>query len=170
MVKQGGKGELCLAGPQVTNRYWRNQTKSKGAFAEINNFQEMGKVYRTGDICFQNEHGLYIFCGRKDSQIKIDGFRVELGEIEYHVREFTGNSLAAVIARYGETGSVSLHLFIENFNSSWDDLKKLLHRRLPSYMIPKTFQSLEKIPLNRNGKIDRKALEASIINDQKTGP
>ena len=159
LVKDSEKGELCLYGVQVTDQYWNNKEKTAEAFIDITGVNLDGKVYRTGDICFINQNQNFIYCGRLDSQVKVDGFRVELGEIEYYTREFTGNSLTAAIAAYGSNGDVSIRLFIEDSSSSWDELKAYLRTVLPPYMIPKQIRSVEKMPLNINGKIDRKALE-----------
>ena len=86
----GEKGELCIAGNQVTKGYWKNDEKNASSFF----FKEVdGKAFRfyhTGDLCFQDVDGNIMYSGRIDHQAKIQGFRVEMGEIEYCAREFLG--------------------------------------------------------------------------------
>ncbi|MBA3562404.1 MAG: amino acid adenylation domain-containing protein [Gammaproteobacteria bacterium] len=156
-VAQGEMGELCLQGPQVTDHYWRDPEKTAAAFVDIEGVTG-GKAYRTGDICFVNAANKFIYCGRADFQVKIDGHRVELGEIEHHAREFAGRAQAAVIAVPNKEGTSGLHLFIEDYEDVGDALAEYLQRKLPAYMQPRVIQSIDHMPLNLNGKIDRQAL------------
>lgn len=161
-VAQGERGELCLHGAQVTDGYWRDPDKTVQAFVDLEGVALDGRAYRTGDICFVNERGNFVYCGRADSQVKIDGHRVELGEIEHHAREFTGRAQVAAIA-FRSDGVDHLHLFVEGFAGPDAGLSHHLEQKLPPYMQPRRIHALERIPLNANGKIDRKALEASLI-------
>ena len=87
-VGVGEKGELCIAGPQVTPGYWMNDEKNKEAFSEIEANGETLRIYHTGDLCFQDADGDIMYSGRIDNQAKIQGFRVELSEIEFHAHSY----------------------------------------------------------------------------------
>ena len=109
-VAANTKGELCLSGPQVTPGYWKNEIKNKEAF-----FTKDGNVYyKTGDLCYIDENGDIFYSGRVDFQVKIQGFRVELGEIEHHARIFLKNINTVAVARQMENGIWQIYLFIEN--------------------------------------------------------
>jgi D-alanine--poly(phosphoribitol) ligase subunit 1 len=149
----GVNGELVLGGAQLANGYWRSPEKTAQVFLLGENpLRPAG--YRTGDICFRNADGDFIYCGRTDAQVKIDGHRVELGEIEHAVRSATGRATAAVVA-VPEGPSLTLVLFLEPPEVDIEALAKELKTRLPAYMLPRHVRHLDKLPLNLNGKLDR---------------
>ena len=153
-VAPGEKGELCLRGAQLTPGYWNNPEKNREAF-----FEHGGEVhYRTGDLCHEDPGGDLMYCGRLDHQVKIQGFRVELSEIEHHARELTGLKHVAAVSCPDAAGNVTIHLFLEGTGAELPALLAGLQTRLPSYMLPARTVSLEALPLNVNGKIDRPAL------------
>ncbi|MEO8086841.1 MAG: AMP-binding protein [Bacteroidota bacterium] len=152
------KGELCLCGEQITPGYWKNEPKNKEAF-----FNYKGtRYYRSGDLCFCDDEGDYFYSGRVDFQVKINGFRVELSEIDHHAREYLKTHAVVAHAVVNDAGISQIYMFVENFKSSFDDLNSNLKLKLPSYMIPAKYFSIEKFPLNSNGKVDRKALMKMI--------
>lgn len=157
-VRRGERGEICLIGPQLTDGYWRDQEKTRAAFVRIEGRDQV--AYRTGDIGFVNNRGNFVYCGRVDHQVKIDGHRIELTEIEHHVRECTGQSMVAVVPSTSQGGVTSLVLFIEDKGISVDQVKEHLQQKLPMYMQPRKIRLIESMPLNPNGKIDRHALSA----------
>jgi D-alanine--poly(phosphoribitol) ligase subunit 1 len=153
-VAAGEKGELCLRGAQLTRGYWNDPERSREAF-----FEHGGEVhYRTGDLCLEDQDGDVMFCGRIDHQVKVQGFRVELGEIEHHARELTGLQQVAAVACPDAERNVTIHLFLEGTGEEIPAVLAGLEARLPLYMLPTTTVSLEALPLNANGKIDRPAL------------
>jgi amino acid adenylation domain-containing protein len=154
----GERGELTLIGPQVMSGYWQNQEKTAKAFIDVELDEGRSRAYRSGDIAFVNERGNIIYCGRLDSQVKIDGHRVELGEIEHCARDCIGSSKAAVILTEEPGGQATLHLFIAGQNVDIDALQQRLEGDLPAYMRPKHIRVLDDLPVNLNGKIDRPAL------------
>ena len=83
------EGELCLSGEQVTLGYWNNPSKTAEVFGTTKNGK---KFYRTGDLCKIDQAGNFLYLGRIDNQVKIDGHRVELEEIEFHTRVFCGDN------------------------------------------------------------------------------
>ena len=155
-VKAGEQGELCLSGGQLTAGYWNNPEKNKEAFFEYQN-GELRTFYRTGDSAYVNENGDFIFCGRIDYQVKIQGYRVELHEIEHHARQFGKCGNVAAVAYKNQVGNTSIHLFVEK-NPEATTMIDFLKTRIPYYMIPSGITNMEQLPLNTNGKIDRKQL------------
>jgi acyl-coenzyme A synthetase/AMP-(fatty) acid ligase len=153
----GKKGELCLAGRQVTQGYMKDEEKNKAAFFTKKIDGKDYRFYKTGDLAFVDKEGDYMYCGRIDNQVQIQGFRVELGEIESCARSIVKGNVAAV-ARKNFLGTLQIYLFIEEgFNQ-----EKLLHSlksKLPDYMVPSGIIPLHKFPINVSGKVDRKAME-----------
>jgi len=154
-VQLNEQGELFVRGNQVTNGYLNNPSKNKDSFVTIDN-----KIYyKTGDIVFKNNEGNIFYCGRKDSQIQIQGYRVELGEVEFKIKELLPNRNIAVIP-CETTGVLSLVLFIEGENNiDSDKLKITLRNKLPHYMLPKTIKFADRFPLTTSGKTDNKQLK-----------
>ncbi|MEI6122229.1 MAG: AMP-binding protein [Bacteroidota bacterium] len=160
-VTDGILGELCLSGPQLTTGYLKNIQKNKESFFEINSDGKVQIFYRTGDICFKDNDGDFLFSGRLDNQVKIQGFRVELSEIEFHAREYMNGMNAVVHTSINSSGNTLINLFVENFNNV-DDLLVYLKSKLPPYMIPNAIKTIPSFPLNINGKVDRKSLKELI--------
>jgi D-alanine--poly(phosphoribitol) ligase subunit 1 len=148
------EGELCLSGEQVTLGYWNNPSKSAEAFRTKNG----DKFYRTGDLCKIDQAGNFLYLGRIDNQIKIDGHRVELEEIEFHARLFCGDKQVIAAVNTSEAGGHFILLFIESEKDLRQGLRDHLKKHLPDYMMPKEIITVSLFPLNTNGKIDRKAL------------
>lgn len=155
------KGELCIAGAQLTPGYWKNEEKNKEAFFKLNRGGEEKVFYRSGDLALIDDEGDFMFGGRLDYQVKIQGFRVELGEIEHHARTFTGVTNAAAIVDDTEKGQV-LYLLLEDYSKDSAALKEYLSSKMPHYMVPAKIISLPVFPFNDNGKVDRKILKQSI--------
>ena len=152
------KGELCLSGNQLTDGYINNPSKNKEVFFSYTENGIQTRYYRTGDLAFIDKDGDFLYCGRIDFQIKIQGFRVELGEIEQHVRQFTNSSNVVAIAIEKNTGVFQIKLFIENYNNDTNQIIEHLKTKVPQYMIPSEIISIPTFPLNVNGKVDRKEL------------
>ncbi|HTL81685.1 MAG TPA: amino acid adenylation domain-containing protein [Bacteroidia bacterium] len=157
-VKQGASGELLLYGAQVANGYWNNPEKTEQSFVRMDGRE--GKWYRTGDSVIVNANGNIVYINRIDNQVQINGFRVELGEIEFRIREFTNANGAVVIAcEHPFAGTLTLVAFIESKEGSFAELRAHLEATLPSYMVPKHYYALQNMPLNNSGKIDRRKLK-----------
>ncbi|MDF5709057.1 MAG: amino acid adenylation domain-containing protein [Nostoc sp. S4] len=135
-----------------------------------NKFQnlESPRFYKTGDLARYNSDGNIEFLGRIDLQVKIRGFRVELGEIEAVLSQHPALTQTLVIAREDVPGDKRLVAYIvanpEQIPTQVE-LRHFLQGRLPEYMIPSYFVFLDTLPLNPNGKIDRRALPAPDISD-----
>lgn len=162
-VQKGSEGELCLSGPQVTSGYLNNSVETEKRFVIFENAPE-SVWYRTGDWVLQNKDGCLQFLGRVDDQIQVRGYRVELQEIDKVLREAAGVELAVCVPKITTPGSAdAIFAFIEGnpdrFSTAeiFDTCKK----RLPEYMMPEAIFFIEKMPLNDNGKINRKELAAN---------
>jgi amino acid adenylation domain-containing protein len=161
ILSQGIKGELCLAGRQLTPGYWKDSEKNAKTFFKTNVNGKEEVFYKTGDLAFLDEDGDFMFAGRIDNQIKIQGFRIELGEIEHFAREFLKTINVVAVAYKNNLGTMQIHLFIENYNGNIADLENHLRSKIPGYMVPSQITSITSFPLNANGKIDRIALVKS---------
>lgn len=156
----GETGELWISGNQVMSGYWNSPEKTRECLVETSG----GKTYyKTGDLCRMDADGDIVYCGRKDSQIKLQGFRIELSEIEHVVKSFfNGECKTIVIPKYGESRSCELHLVIERIRFDKRQLEEYMNSKLPFYMIPKYIHGLEQFPLNTSSKIDRKKIQELI--------
>jgi amino acid adenylation domain-containing protein len=156
------EGELCLSGAQVTLGYWHNPSKTAEVFGTTKNGT---KFYRTGDLCKIDQAGNFLYLGRIDNQVKIDGHRVELEEIEFHTRVFCGDTQVIAAVNTSEAGFHCLLLFIESEKDLKRGLEEHLKKHLPDYMVPKEILTVSLFPLNSNGKIDRNALINTYLQD-----
>ena len=166
IVRESGiKGQLALTGPQLSAGYWQRPDKTTEAYTIIDGQNGSLIAYRTGDLCSTDGDGDFIYHGRLDSQVKIDGHRVELGEIEHHVRQILGRANLAVVAvdKGGRTIPV---LFLEKPEINLPNLVTELKSRIPGYMAPARCCYVEKLPLNLNGKVDRRKLSRIISDPQ----
>jgi D-alanine--poly(phosphoribitol) ligase subunit 1 len=155
-VKAGEFGELFLAGDQVASGYWNDTVKTASTFVKLNGYEQ--KWYRTGDIVVENKLGNLMYINRRDNQVQINGFRVELGEIEFRIKEYTKNDSAVVLAYKNTNDTITLIGFVENIHNGGNVLKSHLSTILPAYMVPKKIYNIDSMPLNNSGKIDRKKL------------
>ncbi|UOF88655.1 D-alanine--poly(phosphoribitol) ligase subunit DltA [Fodinisporobacter ferrooxydans] len=163
-LAEGEKGEIIIFGPSVSPGYYQNEEKTHQRF-----FMMSGKRgYRTGDIGYL-EQGLLFFHGRSDYQVKLQGYRIELEDIEENLLKLPSVSHAAVIPKYKNNVCEYLTAFVvsesnsdsvsaENHLSLALALKKELANYIPSYMIPRKIVFKKHLPLTANGKIDRNAL------------
>lgn len=154
-------GELYFGGEGIARAYLNNDALTAEKFIE-NPFAN-GNLYRTGDLARWGSDGNIQFLGRADSQVKVRGFRIELGEIETALMSNPLVESAAVITKDIE-GSTHLLAFVNLKDSKVasedieQTLKSYLKSLLPDYMIPSAIQQIDEIPLNINGKVDRKLL------------
>lgn len=158
-AEPGRIGELCMAGSQIGPGYWKNPEKNRGSFIVLETDNKKERFYRTGDLTMVDQDGDYMFCGRIDEQVQIDGFRVELGEIEKHARDFLKINHVAAVSFQGVQKTTQIHLFVENVQKKLDDLKKYLESRLPVYMLPEKIHNIDEFPKSAGGKINKAELK-----------
>ena len=163
LVPQGAVGELCVAGTGVGRGYVSDPLRTAQVFVP-NPFGAPGeRLYRTGDLARRRSDGVLEYVGRIDHQVKIRGYRIELGEIEARLHEQPQVRDAAVGVQEGVNGKHLVGYLVaadETLNPSerLDRIKQHLRAELPEYMVPLHWLWLDRLPLNANGKLDRKAL------------
>lgn len=155
----GEKGELCIAGDQVTKGYWKNDEKNASSFFYKVVDDKNMRFYHTGDLCYKDADGDIMYSGRLDYQAKIQGFRVEMGEIEYHAREFLGDINVVCLAFDNKDGLTEIAMFIEKEEFNPEEMIAYMRTKMPGYMIPTELHYVPAFPLNSNGKTDRKELK-----------
>ena len=163
LVPVGAVGELYIGGPGVANGYRGRPMLTAERFVPDPFSSEVGgRLYRTGDWGRRRFDGDIDFIGRRDSQVKLRGFRIELGEIEAALRAHEAVGEAVVAVGTGASGAERLVAYtvpeVAATPAAPDELKRFLEDRLPAYMIPQSWVSLDAIPLTANGKCDRLAL------------
>ena len=160
-VEPGESGELLMTGPQLTPGYWRDAEKTAAAFLEPPGEDRV--FYRTGDRVRRplgDEPIKYL--GRADHQIKIQGYRVELGEVEALLRDLAGTDTAIAVGwPVNAAGADGVVAFVGS-GVDTGALLKTARARLPAYMAPREIREVADFPLNANGKVDRKALRAML--------
>ncbi|UKZ97170.1 NRPS [Trichoderma asperellum] len=188
----GAPGELLIEGPLLAREYLNDPGKTAKSFvvdpAFLKRYQIGGgtgrRMYRTGDLVRQNYDGTYTILGRRDTQIKIRGQRVEIGEVEYHIgRHSSGVHAAVVLLRGSNPDDTKLVAGFSlpshaGYNSTTveeaqdvdkpaamlvaSEVQHYLSQHIPVYMIPHLWVPLKKLPVNQNGKIDRLSLSKYI--------
>ncbi|WP_054739337.1 non-ribosomal peptide synthetase [Cellulosilyticum ruminicola] len=162
-------GELYIGGAGVAAGYFANEALTKERFIE-NPYKPGEVLYKTGDLVVRRSNGLIYYLGRLDNQVKLRGFRIELGEIEAAVLRQDNIKEAYVNIYTDEQNHKNLCLwFVPDSNTQEVNqklLKDALSNVLPAYMIPNFMVPIEKMPLNRNGKINRKLLPDPIISHE----
>ena len=155
----GEIGELWIGGVQVAKGYKNNKQKTEEAF-KPNPFKEIpgNYLYRTGDLTTKRADGSYEYLGRIDNQIKIRGFRVELGEIEAVLGAHPRVNEVAIIAVDYIEGQKQLIAWMAGNKVNDNELKEFILRKLPYYMVPHHFEWTAVLPKTPNGKLDRKIL------------
>lgn len=158
-VIHGQSGELCLSGEQLTPGYWKNEEKNKETFFYKEYNGKNIRFYRTGDLCTVDKEGDILYLGRVDFQAKIQGFRVELSEIEFHAKAALNKINVVAIAFINSIHNTEIGLVVESPIFETKELLEDLKTKLPQYMIPTQIKFAENFPLNTNGKTDRKKLK-----------
>ncbi|MEC0685650.1 condensation domain-containing protein, partial [Bacillus haynesii] len=148
----------CIAGDGLSKGYLNREELTAEKFIP-HPFVAGERLYKTGDLAKWLPDGNIEFIGRIDHQVKIRGFRIELGEIESRLEMHEDINETIVIVREDEENRPYICAYITaNREISLDELKGFLGEKLPEYMIPAYFVQMDKLPLTKNGKVDRKAL------------
>ncbi|OEH82492.1 D-alanine--poly(phosphoribitol) ligase subunit DltA [Enterococcus rivorum] len=160
-VEKGTIGEIIITGPSISKGYMNNPEKTELAF-----FEYRGQAaYRTGDAGKLNDKDLLIYDGRIDFQVKLNGYRIELEEVDHHLATVSLVKQATVVPKYQNHKVQQLVAFVVPEENDFDKEFKLtkaikaeLSQSVMDYMIPHKFVYVEQLPLTANGKIDRKGL------------
>ncbi len=165
MMPQGAAGEICLGGNGVARGYLNNEVLTGEKFVE-NPFIPGTRMYRTGDLARWLPDGNIEFMGRVDEQVKIRGFRVELGEITAMLAGHENVKEAVVIAKEQSGGDKMLvAYYVPHTPTDSLTIRKYLAEKLPDYMVPSYYVSLDVLPLTINGKLDKDALDDLDIDN-----
>lgn len=163
-VPAGVPGELYLSGAALARGYAGRAAQTAERFVADPHGAPGSRMYRTGDLARRTRDGVLEFVGRVDDQVKVRGFRVELGEIESVLREQDGVAAAAVAVQDDPAGAGRLAAWVVPTKGDEVDLAVVragAAEALPDYMVPTAWASLEALPLTPNGKLDRAALPAA---------
>ncbi|TCW37425.1 bacitracin synthase 3 [Laceyella sacchari] len=154
----GVPGELCLSGTCLARGYLNREDLTREKFVP-NPYLPGELMYKTGDLARWMSDGNIEYLGRMDHQVKIRGYRIELDEVTGQLMKHPAVKDGAVIARHDAQGQAYLCAYLVS-EADWDvaELRKHMGQGLPDYMIPAYFVELPELPLNANGKLDRKAL------------
>jgi acyl-coenzyme A synthetase/AMP-(fatty) acid ligase/acyl carrier protein len=177
-VPVGVAGELYIGGDGLARCYWNRPELTAERFVPHPWSERPGaRLYRTGDLVRYREDGAVEFVGRVDQQVKLRGFRVELGEVEAVLSTYPGVASAVVLLREDEPGEKLLVAYltpketVEALRSG--ELRDYVKGKLPEYMVPSAFVVMQALPLTAHGKVDRKALpapERGVLNGEFVAP
>jgi acyl-coenzyme A synthetase/AMP-(fatty) acid ligase len=153
-------GELYIGGDGLARGYYKKNELSQERFIQ-NPFSSNSteRIYRTGDLAKWLPNGEIEIAGRNDDQVKLNGYRIEPGEIEYVINQQEGVINCVVSVKEDEHGNKILVAYVR-VNNSYNKAALFTHlkTKLPSYMVPALVMELEEFPLTSNGKINRKSL------------
>jgi len=165
-VDFGEIGELCVHGDQVVSGYYKNDQLTKEKFISLPDNHD--KIwYRTGDLAKNIDSHNYAFLGRVDDQLQVRGNRVEMQEIDKVIRDAAMNQMAisiAILSEDNENIAEDIVAFIEgdNENKSENEILDYCSSVLPDYMVPSKIYFIDSMPMNQNGKIDKKELYSKL--------
>lgn len=172
-VSIGVQGEICIAGEGLALGYLNNEALTEKSFIE-NPFVPGERMYKTGDLAKRFDNGRIVFLGRRDKQVKINGYRIELSEIEKLLSLHPSVKQSVVALVKNETGIAVLQAYYCTETAEkigTDSLRLYLLEFLPHYMVPNIFVPVENIPLTINGKVDYDSLyEIKGINKENAHP
>jgi D-alanine--poly(phosphoribitol) ligase subunit 1 len=160
-------GELAIAGPQVALGYLKDPARTASQFVTLSDDAGVThRAYRTGDVVRWDTHAGLHFLGRTDSQVKVRGHRVELGDIEAALRAASGSDLVAAVAwPVTDTGADGVVAFVAAATENEAGIRAGLAERLPRYMLPRRLHLVETLPRTISGKIDRVALRQQLAGE-----
>lgn len=163
----GVPGELCIAGVGLARGYLNKPELTREKF--VANPYGQGRLYRTGDLARWLPDGNVEYLGRLDDQVKVRGFRIELGEVEATLRKIEDIRDCAVIIRYDQSEQTNMLLayLVSDQQLDYNQIYMYLENTLPQYMIPSLMMQIQEIPINHNGKLDKKSLPDIIVQNSE---
>jgi amino acid adenylation domain-containing protein/non-ribosomal peptide synthase protein (TIGR01720 family) len=163
LVPEGCLGEICIAGVALAQGYLNREELTAAGFI-ANPFEPGERIYRTGDMGVWLPDGNLEIAGRRDSQVKVRGYRIEIGELEAALREHKGVTDAVVLLKDDAVRGKHLAAWVTPESVDSTGLREALKNKLPDYMVPAAIRTLAKLPTTSSGKVDRRTL-ASIAMD-----
>jgi len=169
-INTPGTGELYIEGPCLAQGYLNQPELTANVFIKNNtSFVINNRIYKTGDLVKVTENGDMIYMGRRDEQVKINGYRIELTEIENILIDHPCIDNCCVVVVENSYLDKWLCAFFQSGKTvSEEDLLTYLHNYLPNYMIPVEYKQIANTPLNINGKLDKKSLLEKYYSELKT--
>lgn len=165
VLPNGRSGEICIAGKGLAKGYWEREDLNSQSFTYLPQNPTI-RIYRTGDIGRYLSNREIEFLGRKDNQIKINGYRIELEEIESYLNRIDVINQAIVTVVEQENNRKMLVAYYQSASNIKESvLIDYLSQSLPSYMIPKIYRRVESFIYNSNGKVDRKRMSECVIQN-----
>ena len=160
ILDAGVVGEIAVVSDHLASGYWRKPELTNKKFRTLDD-EDSRRMYLSGDLGYIDENGLVFYLGREDNQVKVRGYRVEIGAIEACMNNLPGVDQAVVVASLNSANETELTAFVQFSDLATDSiqiLRKNIASKLAGYMVPRTITPVDKIPLNTNYKVDRKAL------------
>ncbi|MCC5962992.1 MAG: amino acid adenylation domain-containing protein [Rhodobacteraceae bacterium] len=167
LVPPGMIGELNIGGAGLALGYFQRPDLTEAAFRMVALPSGPQMLYKTGDMARRLADGRIEVLGRRDNQIKLRGFRIELGDVETAMRGLAGVQKAAAAVQRGHDGAMQLVGYVvpePGATLAAPDMMQALQARLPAYMVPTAWVTLDVLPQTMNGKLDRKALPAPVVS------
>lgn len=156
---QNTAGELLLGGKLLTQHYWKNPQKDAEVFTEI----EGNRLYKSGDWCERDEDGDIFYINRIDFQTKINGYRVELSEIEFFANQICQSGTCVALAVKDNNQNDQIILFSDDHSLTPEHITQHLQQHLPPYMIPSIIKHIPQFPYTLSGKVDRQTLKNQYL-------
>lgn len=174
LVPPGVIGEIYVSGLGLARGYLNNSKITQEKFVN-NPFDDKSTLYKSGDLAKWNDKGELIYFGRRDSQVKLRGFRIELNEIEFHIMKYPPGIKQVVVDLIDYKGDKVLVAYYVAVNQlDKQKLRNYLQSKIPEHMVPSFYVGLEKFPLTKNGKINRRdlpdVLEEDVISEFYLAP
>ena len=168
LLPQGQAGELCIAGIQVGLGYWHRDDLTQKAFVDCpfvdkDSWGRKVRMYHTGDLCRWNAEGQLEYISRIDHQVKLRGYRIEMGEVENAICRFEGVRNAVAVVKEINGLQHLCAYYTADVEIDEHKLKDFLSASLTDYMVPDAYMQMESLPLTPNGKVNRKALPEPTI-------
>jgi len=164
-VQNNVEGELCFAGDHVMQAYYKNDALNKQVFFTKTINEQHLRFYKTGDMAYKDEEGFFFSCGRRDFQYKIQGYKVELAEIEQLVlQNFKVDYCVAIVINSQKNINI-IYLAIDNMQLNNNTVLSFLKDRLPFYAVPENVFTFSQFPVNLSGKLDRLKLKEMVIQE-----
>lgn len=160
LLSVGQEGELCLAGACLAKGYINNKELTDEKFVYSDAINTI--YYKTGDLVMLLPDMNLVFLGRIDQQVKIRGYRIELGEIESILMKFDKIKECSVIHRKVNDLNYLVAFLVSEQGLDEKALREYIHQFLPYYCIPNKYVYIDKLPINANGKVDKKVLCAQV--------